>query len=204
MTSKKKPSKAAAHQRFTEDEVVSSFAKACQQNSLEATLRQSFHFSDVGILRGLQCFLSRLALGSGGELCLGSGCALRFRTFAVHPPAHLTICPGQFGNRGQFAIVDSLSKEVSLTAQVVFWVGVSRGKPMMSQAATVGNSTCRQDWVRTGTSPQAWKPLEPCGAAGVQNVRTHTEAAGVRCQLLVSYKSTLIQWKLKYLGPIYF
>ena len=102
-------------------------------------------------------------------------------------------------------IVDSLSKEVPLPAQVMFWVvGVSRGKPMMSQAATVGNSTCRQDWVRTGTSPQAWKPLEPCGAAGVQNVRTHTEAAGVRCQLLVSYKSTLIQWKLKYLGPIYF
>ena len=145
MTSKKKPSKAAAHQRFTEDEVVSSFAKACQQNSLETTLRQSFHFSDVGILRGLQCFLSRLALGSGGELCLGSGCALRFRTFAVHPPAHLTICPGQFGNRGQF--VDSRSKEVSSSRG-----GVLGGR-QRRKAYDESGSHCRQLDMQTRLGP---------------------------------------------------
>ena len=63
MTSKKKPSKAAAHQRFTEDEVVSSFAKACQQNSLETTHKAfTFQTGESSEASNVSCPASPLAV----------------------------------------------------------------------------------------------------------------------------------------------
>lgn len=115
----------------------------------------------------------------------------RLRTpplYICRTDTHLPICPRQLGNREQFVSGDSRCQEVPLAAQVLSWVSLQGGKPMMSQGREA-HADKTVSTVRAGPPPSLGSLWSHTVGRRRFKMYGH-ETAGSRCQLLATYKST--------------